>query len=85
MDVDDAAREVECVGAFVDEDGVGPLRDDRPQHAERAVVVHRHVIVDEARRHLRDIVLAFLDDGADPFFRRAAPIGPHTGEQRGHA
>ena len=39
--VDDAAREIERVGAFVDQDGVGPLLDDGAQHAERAVVVHR--------------------------------------------
>ena len=39
--VDDAAREIERVGAFVDEDGVRPLLDDGAQHAERAVIVHR--------------------------------------------
>src|SRR5437763_1883723 len=39
--IDDAAREVERVGAFVDEDDVGPLFDDGAQCTECAVVVHR--------------------------------------------
>src|SRR3989442_13817099 len=37
IDVDDAAREIERVGAFVDKDGVRPLFDDGAQRTERAV------------------------------------------------
>ncbi len=60
--VDDAAREVERVGAFVDQHRVRPLLDDRAQHAERAVVVHRHVVVHQARRHLGDVLVALRLD-----------------------
>ena len=41
--VDDAAREIERVGTFVDQDGIRPLHDDGAQGAERAVEVHRRV------------------------------------------
>ena len=56
--VDDAAREIERVGAFVDQDGVRPLLDDGAQHAERAVIVHRRVVVHQPRRHLGDVLVA---------------------------
>src|SRR5260370_1189528 len=38
--VDDAAREIERVGAFIDQNGIWPLLDDRAQRAQRAVEVH---------------------------------------------
>src|SRR5205814_1247022 len=37
VDVDNAAREIERVGAFVDQDDIRPLFDDGAQCAERAV------------------------------------------------
>src|SRR6267378_5217447 len=37
--VDDAAREIERVGAFIDQNGIRPLFDDGAQRTERAVVV----------------------------------------------
>src|SRR6185437_2919466 len=55
--VDHAARQVERVGALVDQDRIGPLLDNGAQHAERAVIVHRVVVVHQARRHLGDILL----------------------------
>src|SRR3546814_8176835 len=45
--VDRTAREVERVGAFVDQDGVRPLLDDGAQRAQRAVIVHRRFVVHE--------------------------------------
>src|SRR5258706_3360824 len=48
--VDHAPREIERVGALVDQDGIRPLLDDGPQCAERAVVVHRRLVVHQPRR-----------------------------------
>ena len=67
---DDAAREIERVGAFVDEDGVGPLLDDGAQHAERSVIVHRRIVVHQPRRHFGDVVVLLGLDRAGPFGRR---------------
>ena len=83
--VDDAAGEVERVGAFVDEDGVGPLLDDGAEHAERAVIIHRRVVVHQPRRHLGDVLVALLGDRAHPVGRRRGPVAAHALEQRGDA
>src|SRR5712672_2129437 len=80
--VDDAAREVERVGALVDQNGFRPLLDDGAQHAERAVVIHRRVVVHQPRGHLRHVLFALLADGAGPIGRRSGPFVSHAGEQR---
>src|SRR5256885_2097684 len=60
--VDDAAGEVERVGAFDDQDGVRVGLDDVAHHGERAVEVHRRRILGQGLRQLRDVlVLAFGD------------------------
>ncbi len=41
IDVDDAAREIERIGAFIDQDDVRPLLDDGTQRPERAMEIHR--------------------------------------------
>src|SRR6267154_5990836 len=74
MHVDDAAGEVERVGTLVDEDGVGPFLDDGAQDAERAVIIHRRVVVHQPRRHLRDVVVALGLDGIEPVGRRRRPV-----------
>src|SRR5579883_2818549 len=84
VDVDDAAGEVERIGALVDEDRVRPLLDDGAQHAELPVIVHRRVVVHQPRRHLGDVVVALRRDGLDPVRRRRLP-GAHAGQQRGDA
>src|SRR6202521_1311318 len=83
--VDDAAREIERVGAFVDQDGIRPLFDDGPQCAERAVVVHRRAILHQPRRHLGDVFFPFRIDGADPVRLRGRPLAGHALEKRGYA
>src|SRR5262249_5212215 len=83
--VDDAAREIERVGAFVDEDGIRPLFDDGAQGAERAVVVHRRRILHQPRRHLGDVFVLFRFDGADPVGRRGQPLAINGLEQSRHA
>src|SRR5258708_3421744 len=83
--VDDAAREIERIGAFVDEDRVRPLLGDGPQCTERAVVIHRRFIVHQPRRHLGDVFFALRIDGADPVSRRGGPVAAHRFEQCGHA
>src|SRR6266403_136584 len=83
--VDDAAREIERIGAFVDEDGVRPLLDDGPQCTERAVVIHRRLVVHQPRRHLGDVFFALRIDGADPVGRRGGPVAAHRFKQSGYA
>ena len=83
--VDDAAREIERVGAFVDEDGVRPLLDDGAQHAERAVVVHRRVVVHQPRRHFGYVLFALLGDSGGPIGRRGRPVVAHALQKRGDA
>ena len=83
--VDDAAREIERVGAFVYEDGIRPLFDDGAQRTERAVVVHRRRILHQSRRHLGDVLFPLRIDGADPVSRRARPFAVHAGKQSRHA
>src|SRR6267142_5622951 len=83
--VDDAAREIERVGAFVDEDRVRPLLDDGAQCTERAVVIHRRLVVHQPRRHLGDVFFPLRIDGADPVSRRGGPVAAHRVKQRGHA
>src|SRR5581483_7211194 len=85
VDVDHAARQVERVGAFVDQDRLGPLLDDGAQHAERAVIVHRVVVVHQARRHLGDVLLALGGDGGHPLGRALGPAAAHLGQQSAHA
>src|SRR5258708_15669974 len=53
--VDDAAREIEAVGAFIDENGVRPRLDDGAQRTERAVVIHRRFVVHQPRRHFCNV------------------------------
>ncbi len=55
VDVDDAARQIEGVGAFVDEDRIRPLLDDGTQRTKRGVEIHRHRVVSQPRRHLGDV------------------------------
>src|SRR5690242_712486 len=83
--VDHAARQVERVRTLVDQDRVGPLLDDGAQHAERAVIIHRVVVVHETRRHLGDVLLALGRDRAGPVRRRLGPAVAHAVEQRGDA
>src|SRR5262249_45593450 len=64
--VDDATREIERVGAFIDQNGVRPLLDYRAQHTERAVIIHRRIIIHQPRRHLGDVLFALALDGVDP-------------------
>src|SRR3954462_10841951 len=79
--VDDAAREIERVGSFIDEDGIRPLLDDGAQGAERAVVVHRRGVLHQPRRHLGDVLFSFRFDGADPVSRRRRPFAVDAFEQ----
>ena len=37
----DAAGEIERIGTLIDQNGVGPLLDHRPQRAECTVEIHR--------------------------------------------
>src|SRR6266850_1679807 len=83
--VDHAARQIERVGAFVDEDGVRPFLDYGPQCAERAVVIHRRLVVHQPRRHLGDVFFPLRVDGADPASRRGGPVAAHLFKQRGYA
>jgi hypothetical protein len=83
--VDDAAREIERVGAFVDQNGVRPLLDDGTQCAERAVEVHRRRILHQSRRHLGDVLFLLCIDGADPVGRRGRPLAVDALEQSRHA
>src|SRR5260221_14319696 len=83
--VDDAAREIERIGALVDKNGIRPLFDDGPQHTERAVVVHRRRILHQPRRHLGDVLFPFRLDGAGPVGRRGRPIAAHALKKCGYA
>src|SRR3546814_14769945 len=60
--VDDAAGEVEGVGPLVHEHDIRPLGDDLAQRAERAVVIHRHVVVLQPRPHLGAVAVPLLAD-----------------------
>src|SRR5215469_795059 len=80
--VDDPAGEIEGVGAFIDQDRVRALLDDRAQHAERAVIIHRRIIVHQPRRHLGDVLFALALDRVDPIGRRRRPFRAHRVEQR---
>src|SRR5262245_42189464 len=57
--VDDAAGEIERIGALVDQHGVRPFLDDGAQRTERAVKIHRRRVVHEPRRHLGDVFFFF--------------------------
>src|SRR5229473_390171 len=83
--VDDAAREIERFGAFVDEDGIRPRFDDGSQRAECTVVVHRRGVLHQPRRHLGDVFFLLRLDGANPVGRRRRPLAVHALEQRGYA
>src|SRR5579883_557674 len=83
--VDHAARQVERIGALIDQDRVGPLLDDGAQHAQRAVIVHRVVVVHQARRHFGDVFLALCPDRADPVRWRLGPVAAHALQERGDA
>src|SRR5580693_4897967 len=80
--VDHAAGEIERIGAFIDQDGIRPFLDDGAQRAERAVIIHRRLIVHQPRRHLDDVVVALGVDGADPVGRRGRPVIAHAVEKR---
>src|SRR5581483_7797431 len=83
--VDDAAGEIERIGALVDQDGVGALLDDCAQGAERAVEVHRRGVFHQPRRHLGDVFVFLCLDGIDPIGRRRRPFVAHGAEKRGYA
>src|SRR6202165_625815 len=83
--VDDAAREIERVGAFVDEDGIRPFFDDGAQCTECAVVVHRRRVLHHPRRHLGDVFFLLRIDGADPVSRGRRPLAAHARKKRGYA
>src|SRR5581483_12150543 len=70
--VDHAASEVERVRAFVDEDRIGTVLDGFADDAQRAVVIHRRVVVHQLRRHLGDDEAA-SDSGATAAPARSAP------------
>src|SRR5262249_26348350 len=78
VNVDDAAGEIEGVGAFVDEDGIRPLLDDGPQRTKGAVIVHWRRILHQPRRHLGDVLFLPGIDGADPVCRRGRPAAAHA-------
>src|SRR5205085_5080863 len=75
--VDDTAGEIERIGALVDQDRVRPLLDDRAQHAQRTVIVHRYVVVHEARRHFGDVLFALRLDGTGPLGGCRRPVAAH--------
>ena len=52
------------------------------KRTERAVIVHRRVVVHQARRHLGDVFLALRLDGVGPVGRRRRPVAAHAVEQR---
>ena len=83
--VDDAAREIERIGALVDEDGIRPLLDDVAQGAKRAVKVHRRRILHQSWGHLGNVGLLALIDGIDPVRRSARPLAVHAPEQGRYA
>src|ERR1700736_370373 len=83
--VDDAAREIARVGAFVDQDGIRTLLDDGLQRTERAVVVHGRLVVHQPWRHLGDVFFPLRIDGADPVSRRGGPVAAHRFKQGGYA
>src|ERR1051326_2265305 len=71
--VDHAAREIERIGAFVDENRVRPLFDDLAQRSERAVIIHRRGVLHQPRRHLGDVFLLLGVDRRHPVGRRRRP------------
>jgi hypothetical protein len=83
--VDDAAREIERVGAFVDQDRIGTLLDDGAQNAQRAVIIHRRFVVHQTRRHLRDVLVLLGIDRVEPVGGRRRPVAAHLLEKRRHA
>ena len=62
--VDDRAREIERIGALINQHYIRSFRDHVAQHAQRTVIVHRHVIVLQPRRHGR--CWSLLADGVRP-------------------
>src|SRR5262245_27607079 len=83
--VDDAAREIERIGAFVDEDGIRPILDDGAQRTERAVEVHRRRILHQPRCHLGDVGFLAFVDRIDPVGRRRRPLAVDALEQSRYA
>src|SRR5215470_7833856 len=83
--VDDTAREIERISAFVDQNSIRPFFDDGPKGAERAVIVHRRGILHEAWRHLCDVFFLLGIDGANPVSRRGLPGAAHALKERRHA
>src|SRR6266851_1473355 len=83
--VDDAASEVERVGAFVDQNRVRVGLDDVAHHVQRAVKIHRRRILGQRLGHLRDVLALALGDGGEPLGRRLGPVRADAGEQRRHA
>ena len=65
------AREVERVGAFVDEHRVGIRLDDVAHDVERALEAHRRRVLRERLGHLGDVLVLALGDRAESI-RRAA-------------
>src|SRR5690606_1553842 len=83
--VDDAAREVERIGAFVDQNRVRIRFDDVAHDAQRAVEVHRGRVLLERFGHPGDVLALALRDRAQPLGRRPAPAAAYAGEQRRYA
>ena len=83
--VDDAAREIERVGALVDEDGVRPFFDDGAQRTERAVEIHRCRVLHQLRSHLGRVGFFARFDGVGPIGRRGLPALVDAPEEGGHA
>src|SRR5439155_20859305 len=82
--VDDAAREVERVGALVDEHRVRVGLDDVAHHGERAVEIHRRGVLRQRLGHLSDVGGLLLADGVQPVARRFRPTGFDFGQQSGN-
>ena len=43
--VDDGARKIQRIRAFIDNNGIGPFLNDGTQHAQGPVIIHRHIVV----------------------------------------
>src|SRR6185369_6210031 len=76
--VHDAAREIERVGTFVHEVCVGTRLDRIADHVQCALEIHRRRVLVQRLRHLREVLVLALGDGAGPVRRRLGPAGAHA-------
>ena len=72
--INNAAGEIKCVGAFIDENSVWPVLNDLTQYTKRPVVIHRYVIVLQFRHHAGDVGFFFRRNRAHPLGRRCVPV-----------